>query len=141
DIEKCFKIIEKNQNFSLDFPNYINAYDGFRIFLFYLFKKLKFYWTLSLERKDKQSLCEFLFYSRSLYIVLSSMNTILDKNLSNILALKFKDITKKTQDILASENSNQDLLLFLSDEKIQDLFNDFDFFIKENSFYEGDCKD
>ncbi len=72
-------------------------------FLFYLFKKLKFYWTLSLERKDKQSLCEFLFYSRSLYIVLSSMNTILDKNLSNILALKFKDITKKTQDILASE--------------------------------------
>ncbi|HEF7930707.1 TPA: hypothetical protein SBB52_001755, partial [Campylobacter jejuni] len=111
------------------------------IFLFYLFKKLKFYWTLSLERKDKQSLCEFLFYSRSLYIVLSSMNTILDKNLSNILALKFKDITKKTQDILASENSNQDLLLFLSDEKIQDLFNDFDFFIKENSFYEGDCKD
>ncbi|EAB5307580.1 hypothetical protein DEG57_06870, partial [Campylobacter jejuni] len=45
------------------------------------------------------------------------------------------------QDILASENSNQDLLLFLSDEKIQDLFNDFDFFIKENSFYEGDCKD
>ncbi len=31
------------------------------------------------------------------------MNTILDKNLSNILALKFKDITKKTQDILASE--------------------------------------
>ncbi|EAK3332083.1 hypothetical protein DBC13_07290, partial [Campylobacter jejuni] len=86
-------------------------------------------------------LCEFLFYSRSLYIVLSSMNTILDKNLSNILALKFKDITKKTQDILASENSNQDLLLFLSDEKIQDLFNDFDFFIKENSFYEGDCKD
>ncbi|EOH3375990.1 hypothetical protein ACL129_001793, partial [Campylobacter jejuni] len=104
---------------------------------FYLFKKIKFYWTLSLERKDKQSLYEFLFYSRSLYIVLSSMNTILDKNLSNILALKFKDITKKTQDILASENSNQDLLLFLSDEKIQDLFNDFDFFIKENSFYEG----
>ncbi|HEF1558881.1 TPA: hypothetical protein R8T25_001778, partial [Campylobacter jejuni] len=102
--------------------------------LFYLFKKIKFYWTLSLERKDKQSLYEFLFYSRSLYIVLSSMNTILDKNLSNILALKFKDITKKTQDILASENSNQDLLLFLSDEKIQDLFNDFDFFIKENSF-------
>lgn len=141
DTEKCFKNIEKNQNFTLDFPNFINAYDGFRIFLFYLFRKLKLYWTLSLEKKDKQILCEFLFYSRSLYVVLSSMNTILDQNLSNTLALKFKDITQKTQDILASENLNQDLLLFLSSEKIQNLFNDFDFFLKENSFYEGDCKD
>lgn len=144
DIEKCFKIIEKNQNFTLDFPSSINAYDGFRIFLFYVFRKLKLNWSLCLEKKDRQSLGEFLFHSRTLYVVLSNMNTILDEKLSNALALKFKDITQKTQDILqilASEKFYENLLLFLSDEKIQALFNDFDFFIKEHSFYEGASKD
>ncbi|SPV24851.1 Uncharacterised protein [Campylobacter coli] len=34
DIEKCFKIIEKNQNFTLDFPSSILAFDGYRIFYF-----------------------------------------------------------------------------------------------------------
>ncbi|EAI3021942.1 hypothetical protein E2901_09270, partial [Campylobacter coli] len=51
DIEKCFKIIEKNQNFTLDFPSSILAFDGYRIFLFYLFRKLKLYWNLALENR------------------------------------------------------------------------------------------
>lgn len=67
DIEKCFKIIEKNQNFTLDFPSSILAFDGYRIFLFYLFRKLKLYWNLALENRQREVFCEFFLCEKDLH--------------------------------------------------------------------------
>ncbi|MBM0636773.1 hypothetical protein LNU06_01145 [Campylobacter sp. VicNov18] len=135
NVQKYFNLIEKKQNFVLDFPAFIGAFDGFRIILFYLFEKLQFYWKLFLEKKDKKDLENLVFYMRSFYIFLSSMNTVLDQKLSDALALQFKAIIYKIQSTINSEN----LLLFL--KKHQDLLDDLDFFIRENSFYKGHSKE
>ncbi|ARJ57362.1 hypothetical protein [Campylobacter cuniculorum] len=141
DIEKCFKIIEKNQNFTLEFPDAIGAFDGFRIFLFYLFRKLKFYWNLCLENKQKDDLYEFYLYTQKIFIILSSFDEVFDKNLSELLALKFKNLAEKSSLILESKDQEDSLLLALSSKELNDLFNDFDIFIKESSFYQGLQKD
>lgn len=140
DIEKCFKIIEKNQNFTLEFPSYINAFDGSRIFLFYLFRRLKFYWNLTLENRKKEYFYEFFFYAKKIYIVLSSIEGIFEQKLCDSLALKFKALSNKAYQNLTDED-NDKLLLFLASEDMQNLFSDFDFFIRENSFYVGKDKD
>ncbi|ENT9844844.1 hypothetical protein ACFBCD_001833 [Campylobacter coli] len=138
DIEKCFKIIEKNQNFTLDFPSSILAFDGYRIFLFYLFRKLKLYWNLALENRQRETFCEFFSYARKIYIILMSTEEIFDEELNKNLALRFKDLVKKSHCILANNELGENLLLFLSGEDLQNLLSDFDFFIKEDSFYKSE---
>lgn len=141
DIEKCFKIIEKNQNFTLEFPDAISSFDGFRIFLFYLFRKLRFYWNLTLQNKKKDDLYEFYVYAQKIFIILSSFDEVFDKNLSELLASKFKDVVEKTALLLEQKNDEETLLLTLSSKEFNDLFNDFEVFIKESSFYQGLQKD
>ncbi|KAA6227186.1 MULTISPECIES: hypothetical protein [unclassified Campylobacter] len=142
DIDKCFKIIEKNQNFTLNFPSSIKAFDGFRIFLFYLFKKLKFFWSTSLQEKKEEDFANLQLYAKKLFIVLSSFDDIFDKRLSQNLALKFKDLAQKTKSILNQNEKKEEALLFLlSSDNLNDLFSDFDTFIKEGLFYEGQKKD
>ncbi|EFT0415308.1 hypothetical protein HWF22_001540, partial [Campylobacter upsaliensis] len=41
DLHTCFNIIEKNQNFTLNFPQSLYANDGFRVLLFYLLYSFK----------------------------------------------------------------------------------------------------
>ncbi len=137
NIEKCFKIIEKNQNFTLEFPDAIGVFDGFRIFLFYLFRKLRFYWKWVLQSKQKADLYEFYIYTQKIFIILSSFNEVFDKNLSELLALKFKDLAEKIHLLLQTQGEENALLLLLSSKELGDLFNDFDIFIKESSFYQG----
>lgn len=141
DIDKCLKIIDKNQNFTLEFPSFIGAFDGLRVFLFYLFKKLKFYWKLSLEHKQREHLYELFIYARKIFIVLSSFNGVFDRNLSEVLALKFEDLAHKITLFLECEDEEDSLLLALSSQELCDLFDDFDIFIKEDLFYRGPRED
>ncbi|TKX31266.1 CYTH domain-containing protein [Campylobacter estrildidarum] len=140
DVEKYFKKIEKNQDIILKFPNLINAFKGYRIFLFYLFKKLKFYWNLALDKKQKEYFCEFISYANKIHVILVAASGVFNQNLSKDLIFRFKDLIEKFSHFY-KQDTYEDLLLFLSGEFIQSLFSDFDFFIKENSFYEGEKKD
>ncbi|TKX32579.1 CYTH domain-containing protein [Campylobacter aviculae] len=139
DIEKYFKKIEKDPDIILKFPNLINAFEGYRIFLFYLFKKLRFYWNLALDKKQEESFYEFLSYSNKIYVILVTANGVFNQNLSKDLIFRFKDLIKQFNRFYKQDNEG--LLLFLSSENLQSLFSDFDFFVKENSFYEGKKKD
>ncbi len=141
DMEKCFKIIEKNQNFTLEFPEAINAFDGLRIFLFYLFRRLKFYWNLVLQDKKHEDLFELYLYAEKIFVIISSFNEVFDKNLNEILALKFKTLAQNLYALLEQKEDQNALLLLLSSKELSDLFNDFDIFIKESSFYQGLQKD
>ncbi|EPN7686239.1 hypothetical protein ACT264_001952 [Campylobacter coli] len=116
DIEKCFKIIEKNQNFTLDFPSSI----------------------LALENRQREVFCEFFSYARKIYIILMSTEEIFDEELNKNLALRFEDLVKQSYCILANNELDENLLLFLGSEDLQNLLSDFDFFIKEDSFYKSE---
>ncbi|HFZ5079893.1 TPA: hypothetical protein ACIKZ2_001875, partial [Campylobacter coli] len=63
---------------------------------------------------------------------------IFDEELNKNLALRFKDLVKKSHCILANNELGENLLLFLSGEELQNLLSDFDFFIKEDSFYKSE---
>lgn len=141
NIEKYFKSIEKNQVFDLKFSGLINAFEGYRIFLFYLFKKLKFYWNLALDKKKEEYFYQFISYADKINIILSDTKEIFDKNLNTNLSLRFQEIVEKSNIFFQNDKNIEALLLFLSSENLQSLFSDFDFFIKENSFYEGSQKD
>ncbi|ELP9447663.1 hypothetical protein QTN06_001717, partial [Campylobacter coli] len=107
-------------------------------FLFYLFRKLKLYWNLALENRQRETFCEFFSYARKIYIILMSTEEIFDEELNKNLALRFKDLVKKSHCILANNELGENLLLFLSGEELQNLLSDFDFFIKEDSFYKSE---
>jgi len=141
DSDKCFKIIEKNQNFTLNFPHNIKAFDGFRILLFYFFRQLKTYWKLALEHKKKEDLDKFYSLSEKIYFILKNSYQIFEKTLSFSLSCRFKELRQKTKQILKQNQNEELLLLFLSSENLKDLLSDFDIFIKEKYFYQGVYKD
>lgn len=141
DVEKCLKIIDKNPNFTLNFPDSIHTFDGLRIFLFYLFKNLQFWFKSTLQTKQKENFYEFFIYMQKISIILRNFYTVFDKNLSKILANQFEMLCKDALQILHKENFNENLLLLLGSKKLQALFGDFDFFIKESSFYKGEQKE
>ncbi len=60
-----------------------------------------------------------------------STEEIFDEELNKNLALRFKDLVKKSHCILANNELGENLLLFLSGEELQNLLSDFDFLSKK----------
>ncbi|MCX2683021.1 hypothetical protein OQH60_03985 [Campylobacter sp. MIT 21-1685] len=141
NIEKCLKIIDSNVNFTLNFPDSLYTFDGLRIFLFYLFKKLQFWHKLSLETRQRKHCYQFFLYAQKIFIVFFSFDSVFDKNLSKNLSGRFKILSESSLQILNSRNFDEKLLLLLTGERVYNLFGDFDFFIKENSFYQNKPKE
>ena len=137
--QKCFKIIEKSPNLSLEFPNYIKAFDGFLVLFFYLFNKLKIYHKEFLEKNKQKNFYNFSLYAEKILIFLSIADKILDKNLSEILRLRFEKLVFISKEILNKDLNKQ--LAFLNNEKTINLLSDFEFFIRENCFYKSEEKD
>ncbi|EAK0149393.1 hypothetical protein FBQ36_05795, partial [Campylobacter coli] len=73
-----------------------------------------------------------------IYIILMSTEEIFDEELNKNLALRFEDLVKQSYCILANNELDENLLLFLGSEDLQNLLSDFDFFIKEDSFYKSE---
>ncbi|MDO4673649.1 hypothetical protein [Campylobacter sp.] len=117
DLATCFKIIEKNQNFTLYFPKGILAFDGLRVLLFFLLKRMQHY-------QQKEDLDQFNSNMRKIYILLLDFKDFFDAQTGNFLLKNFHFFLKQG----AKKNFNE----------LDKFLRDFEFVLREGDFYKNE---
>lgn len=160
DLERTLNLIKKSPNLNLNFPSYIDAYQGLRLLLNQIYINLNFNKDKYLKTKNPENLHQFRVNLRKIRSILKSTRDLYDKDSLAKILDSFKIITKSTNQkrdfdvfieylkgIDGSKNAI-DSLKFVSANQNEDFLNqdnemillDFEGFLgDESGFYSTKC--
>ncbi|MBS4235560.1 hypothetical protein [Campylobacter vulpis] len=128
DLHTCFNIIEKNQNFTLNFPQSLYANDGFRVLLFYLLYAFKS------QAKKENGRVKLHFCVLKICVFLRNAIELFDDKMAQKLLAGFEKLEEKLkQNVNTKKRFNIRLY--------KNLLNDFELFLREGEFYKSAKKD
>lgn len=123
DIRTCFNIIEKNQNFTLNFPQSLYANDGFRALLFYLLCHFK------TQLKKRSAMADLHFIILKIRVFLESATELFDVKMARKLLSGFESLEKKIKQNLTKK--------YFNIKPYRDLLSDFELFLREGEFFKS----
>ncbi|MEB2816309.1 hypothetical protein [Campylobacter upsaliensis] len=122
DLRTCFNIIEKNQNFTLNFPQSLYANDGFRVLLFYLLYSFK-----SQAKKGNNGV-KLHFCILKICVFLKNTIELFDDKMAQKLLKGFEKLEEKLR-----QNLNKRFNI----RPYRNLLSDFELFLREGEFYKS----
>ncbi|WP_141071504.1 hypothetical protein [Campylobacter ornithocola] len=139
DSAKCIKILDKQEDISLYFPSQIQSFEAGKILLFMLLKRLKSNRLHFLQNLNLESLEQFFISLSQICIFFKLFNTLFEESIQNKLQ-NYILILAEQININKTHNVELERYIFiLSDEKINDIFLDMDFILKNDfDFYQGE---
>lgn len=163
NIAKAISIIDQNESIKLVFPSSLRAIDAARVMFFQIYKLVQIHKEIYLETSDEEALHQFRINLRKTRSLLKILPGIFDEKTTAHFNKNFKLIansTNKKRDIdvfleflkeqknsklitqillLEKQNLNSDIKEMMSSETTQEIFKDWEVFLKEESdFYKGE---
>ncbi|WP_169942191.1 CHAD domain-containing protein [Campylobacter sp. RM15925] len=162
DIQSTLKIIDQNHDLKLAFPSSLRSFDAARVMFFQIYKQIRKYRQIYLETKDEEALHQFRVNLRKTRSMLKLLSSVFDKKTADHFNKNFKTIASSTNkkrdidvflDFLKEEKRTKPLILLaqevkeaenikitamLNASKSEEVFKDWEIFLKEQSdFYQG----
>lgn len=122
DLHTCFNIIEKNQNFTLNFPQALYANDGFRVLLFYLL------YVFKSQVKAGSSGVKLHFCVLKICVFLKNAMELFDDQMAQKLLVGFEKLEEKLR-----QNAKKRFNI----RAYKNLLSDFELFLREGDFYKS----
>ncbi|EAJ1261054.1 hypothetical protein [Campylobacter subantarcticus] len=139
DSVKCIKILDKQEDISLYFPSQIQSFEAGKILLFVLLKRLKNNRLNFLQKLNFESFEQFFISLRQIFIFFELFSTLFEKSIQNKLQNYILNLEKQVCNDKICKFELEKYIFILSDEKINDIFLDMDFILKNNcEFYQGE---
>lgn len=139
DSARCIKILDKQEDISLHFPNQIQSFEAGKILLFVLLKRLKNDRLNFLQKLNFESFEQFFVSLRQICIFFELFSTLFEKSIQNKLQDYILNLEKQICNDKICKFELEKYIFILSDEKINDIFLDMDFILKNDcSFYQGE---
>ncbi|HEA6928924.1 TPA: hypothetical protein RXJ07_000588 [Campylobacter lari] len=138
DSAKCIKILDKQKDINLYFPNQIQSFNAGKILLFVLLKNLKNDRLNFLKNSSEKNLEQCFISLKQICFCLDVFDTLFEKNIQNKLKQYFSFLINQINMKKYHEFELEKYIFILSDEKINDIFLDMDFILKNDyEFYQG----
>ncbi|MCV3387394.1 hypothetical protein L8U00_02680 [Campylobacter sp. IFREMER_LSEM_CL2256] len=138
DSVRCIKILDKQKDINLHFPNQIQSFSAGKILLFVLLKNLKNDRLNFLKNSSEKNLEQCFISLKQICFCLDVFDTLFEKNIQNKLKQQFSFLINQINMKKYHEFELEKYIFILSDEKINDIFLDMDFILKNDyEFYQG----
>ncbi|MCV3396518.1 hypothetical protein [Campylobacter sp. RKI_CA19_01116] len=138
DSARCIKILDKQKDINLHFPNQIQSFSAGKILLFVLLKNLKNDRLNFLKNSSEKNLEQCFISLKQICFCLDVFDTLFEKNIQNKLKQQFSFLINQINMKKYHEFELEKYIFILSDEKINDIFLDMDFILKNDyEFYQG----
>lgn len=138
DSARCIKILDKQKDINLHFPNQIQSFSAGKILLFVLLKNLKNDRLNFLKNSSEKNLEQCFISLKQICFCLDVFDTLFEKNIQNKLKQQFSFLINQINMKKYHEFELEKYIFILSDEKINDIFLDVDFILKNDyEFYQG----
>ncbi|MCV3349219.1 hypothetical protein [Campylobacter sp. RKI_CA19_01127] len=138
DSVRCIKILDKQKDINLHFPNQIQSFSAGKILLFVLLKNLKNDRLNFLKKSSEKNLEQCFISLKQICFCLDVFDTLFEKNIQNKLKQQFSFLINQINMKKYHEFELEKYIFILSDEKINDIFLDMDFILKNDyEFYQG----
>lgn len=139
DSVKCIKILDKQEDISLYFPSQIQSFEAGKILLFVLLKRLKNDRLNFLQKLTFESLEQFFISLRQICIFFEFFSALFEKSIQNKLQNYILNLEKQVYGDKNYKFELEKYIFILSDEKINNVFLDMDFILKNDcDFYQGE---
>ncbi|AJC93119.1 hypothetical protein (CYTH domain) [Campylobacter subantarcticus LMG 24377] len=139
DSVKCIKILDKQGDINLHFPSQIQSFEAGKILLFVLSKRLKNNRLNFLQKLNFESFEQFFISLRQICIFFELFSTLFEKSIQNKLQNYILNLEKQVCNDKICKFELEKYIFILSDEKINDIFLDMDFILKNNyEIYQGE---
>ncbi|HEG2581725.1 TPA: hypothetical protein SCV07_001594 [Campylobacter lari] len=139
DSARCIKILDKQKDINLHFPNQIQSFSAGKILLFVLLKNLKNDRLNFLKNSSEKNLEQCFISLKQICFCLDVFDTLFEKNIQNKLKQQFSFLINQINMKKYHEFELEKYIFILSDEKINDIFLDMDFILKNDcDFYQGE---
>ena len=160
DTKEIFKSVEKSPNLELNFPSYIDAYDGFRVLFYQIYLSILHHKKQYLETNDPHNLHQFRVGLRKTRSLLQISKNLYNKEILKTILKGLKTTAKQTNaqrdfDVFieylesvegseevvkslnfVSQNQISDIDSFLNSKETKDFFMDYEAFLNDiNGFY------
>lgn len=96
DLDKALNLIEKFPNLELNFPSYIDAYQGLRLLLNQIYFNAKFHKNQYEKSKDPENLHQFRVNLRKARSILKSSKDLYDEKIISQILKSIKSVAKST---------------------------------------------
>ncbi|WP_263702339.1 hypothetical protein [Campylobacter sp. IFREMER_LSEM_CL2194] len=138
DSARCIKILDKQKDINLHFSNQIQSFSAGKILLFVLLKNLKNDRLNFLKNSSEKNLEQCFISFKQIYFCLDVFDSLFEKNIQNKLKQQFSFLINQINMKKYHEFELEKYIFILSDEKINDIFLDMDFILKNDyEFYQG----
>ncbi|MCV3482482.1 hypothetical protein [Campylobacter sp. CNRCH_2014_0184h] len=138
DSARCIKILDKQKDINLHFPNQIQSFSAGKILLFVLLKNLKNDRLNFLKNSSEKNLEQCFISLKQICFCLDVFDALFEKNIQNKLKQQFSFLINQINMKKYHEFELEKYIFILSDEKINDIFLDADFILKNDyEFYQG----
>lgn len=138
DSARCIKILDKQKDINLHFPNQIQSFSAGKILLFVLLKNLKNDRLNFLKNSSEKNLEQCFISLKQICFCFDVFDTLFEKNIQNKLKQQFSFLINQINMKKYHEFELEKYIFILSDEKINDIFLDMDFILKNDyEFYQG----
>ncbi|MCR8705528.1 hypothetical protein CAMP5121_05510 [Campylobacter sp. 2352 PW] len=138
DSARCIKILDKQKDINLHFPNQIQSFSAGKILLFVLLKNLKNDRLNFLKNSSEKNLEQCFISLKQICFCLDVFDSLFEKNIQNKLKQQFSFLINQINMKKYHEFELEKYIFILSDEKINDIFLDMDFILKNDyEFYQG----
>ncbi|EGK8010506.1 hypothetical protein IO400_001312, partial [Campylobacter lari] len=120
------------------FPNQIQSFSAGKILLFVFLKNLKNDRLNFLKNSSEKNLEQCFISLKQIYFCLDVFDSLFEKNIQNKLKQQFSFLINQINMKKYHEFELEKYIFILSDEKINDIFLDMDFILKNDyEFYQG----
>ncbi|EAI3897618.1 hypothetical protein ACSKW8_000822 [Campylobacter lari] len=138
DSARCIKILDKQKDINLHFPNQIQSFNAGKILLFVLLKNLKNDRLNFLKNSSEKNLEQCFISLKQICFCFDVFDALFEKNIQNKLKQQFLFLINQINMKKYHEFELEKYIFILSDEKINDIFLDMDFILKNDyEFYQG----
>ncbi|MCR8697873.1 hypothetical protein CAMP5118_03330 [Campylobacter sp. LMG 7929] len=138
DSARCIKILDKQKDINLHFPNQIQSFSAGKILLFVLLKNLKNDRLNFLKNSSEKNLEQCFISLKQICFCFDVFDTLFEKNIQNKLKQQFSFLINQINMKKYHEFELEKYIFISSDEKINDIFLDMDFILKNDyEFYQG----
>ncbi|EAI5466559.1 hypothetical protein YZ11_04250 [Campylobacter lari] len=138
DSARCIKILDKQKDINLHFPNQIQSFSAGKILLFVLLKNLKNDRLNFLKNSSEKNLEQCFISLKQICFCLDVFDSLFEKNIQNKLKQQFSFLINQINIKKYHEFELEKYIFILSNEKINDIFLDMDFILKNDyEFYQG----
>ncbi len=136
---KIIKILDKQEDIDLNFPSQIQSFVACKILLFVLLKRLKNDKIQFLQNVNVNSIKQFSLNLYQINIFLEIFHNIFEKNIMEKLKNIFLALAEQIDVDKTYEIDLEKYVFILSGKKIENIFLDIDFILKNDcEFYQGE---